>query len=355
MKNLPICVGLARASEQELVNAFSAMADRHSSNFEIYEGCKLFAQWSRAHLKVAAQFAERFGKTINSDPARVRSALFHGMRVGGYGLLRDLQDLLLLTHQTRTAWTALDQAAKELKEIELASTCERCAEETDRQIDWLCTHIKIVAPQALTVPPQLGDEIKSSLPKHPSFAGLPEITWAPLAAGVTLLAVGLISVLAGQPWLLPSLGPTAYLIAEMPEHPSSRVYNIVLGHLIGLAAGFIGVALFSAWHEPSVLTGHILTASRLGAAAVAIIVTLFMGNMLKASHPPAAATTLLVALGSLATMADAINVFIGAVLMAAIGKLIRTLRTKAATPLSQQFQPEITSRMAAKLDASAPR
>ncbi|HEY0456558.1 MAG TPA: HPP family protein, partial [Verrucomicrobiae bacterium] len=107
--------------------------------------------------------------------------------------------------------------------------------------------------------------------------------------------------------------------------------------------------------EPSVLTGHILTASRLGAAAVAIIVTLFMGNMLKASHPPAAATTLLVALGSLATMADAINVFIGAVLMAAIGKLIRTLRTKAATPLSQQFQPEITSRMAAKLDASAPR
>lgn len=160
MKTLPFCLGLVQASEQELVKSFAAMAERHSQDFEIKQSCKLFAKWSEAHLQKLGGFAERYGIAANPDPARVRRALFHGLRMGGYGLMRDLQDLLLLVHQTRSAWTALIQALKEMKQAEAAEEAVTCAGETDRQIDWLCTHIKVAAPQALTVPVDLLDETK---------------------------------------------------------------------------------------------------------------------------------------------------------------------------------------------------
>jgi hypothetical protein len=67
--------------------------------------------------------------------------------------------------------------------------------------------------------------------------------WAPLAAGRLMLAVGLVAVIAGRPFLVPSLGPTAYLQAAEPAHPSSRLYNTREGHLVGLGAGFLAVAL----------------------------------------------------------------------------------------------------------------
>jgi hypothetical protein len=164
MKTLPFCLGLARASERELADSFGAMALKHSAEFEIHESCKLFGQWCAGHLAKLDAFAKRHGAIANRDAARVRKALFNGARIGGYGLLRDLQDLLLLTHQARTGWTALAQAAKEMKETDLADCTLECAGETDRQIDWLCTHIKLIAPQALTVPVNLVAEAKGSAP-----------------------------------------------------------------------------------------------------------------------------------------------------------------------------------------------
>src|SRR4051794_30533927 len=119
MKTLPFCLGLVRASEQELAKSFGAMALKHSSDFEIHQTCKLFRHWSEGHLENLEVFAARHGALLNPDPARVKRALFHGPRIGGYGLLRDLQDLLLLVHQARTGWTALTQAAKEMKETDL--------------------------------------------------------------------------------------------------------------------------------------------------------------------------------------------------------------------------------------------
>ena len=338
MKTLPICLGFTRASERELADAFHAMADRHSRDFEIRQGCMTFVQWSEAHLKTLERFTDQHGVTINSDPARVHSSLFHGMRIGGYGLLRDLQDLLLLAHQARTSWTAIAQAAKELKDADMAQVALDCGSENDRQIDWLCTHIKLTAPHALTVPPQLGDEAKASLPKTPTPAALQEIGWSPLAAGFSIAVVGAISLLAKQPWLLPSLGPTAYLVAETPHHPNSRFYNTVVGHIIGLGAGFFAVMMFDAWADPTVLSDRVLTAARFGAAVVAIILTLLFSLFSKASHPPAAATTLLVALGSLKSTSDALNVVIGAVLIGAVGTGVRLLRTKAVTKKEQQAE-----------------
>lgn len=327
---IPVYLGLVRDSEEQLADALAAIADRHSAEAEIREGCTNLARWSRGHIEGLQPHIKKYGAPGSPDPGRIRSALFHGARIGGLGALRDLHDLSLLAHQTRLAWTALCQAAKTIHDKELESAAVASGAQTDRQIEWLKTQIKHISPQALTVPADLADEAKASAPKHVSPAAMPDAVWAPMAGGVLALLVGLIGWAVGKPWLLPSLGPTAYLQAETPAHPSTRFYNVVIGHIIGLLAGLAAVALFNAWNEPVVLTDHQLTLPRVLAAAVSVLLTLLLAPALKATHPPAAATCLLVALGSIKTMSDAINLTIGAVLIGVFGEGARRLRRKVS-------------------------
>src|SRR4051794_32265288 len=88
-------------------------------------------------------------------------------------------------------------------------------------------------------------------PEHHGPPAVPEAVWAPLAGGLLVLAVGLLALAFGQPWLFPSLGPTVYLQAAQPQLPSSRFVNVVAGHLLGLAAGLGAVVLLGAAGEPS--------------------------------------------------------------------------------------------------------
>jgi hypothetical protein len=81
---------------------------------------------------------------------------------------------------------------------------------------------------------------RASRPDHYP-PNVPDIVWAPLAAAFLMLIVGLIGLLAHQPWLFPSLGPTAFLQAEQPKQPTACFYNTVMGHLHGLVAGILAV------------------------------------------------------------------------------------------------------------------
>jgi hypothetical protein len=269
---------------------------------------------------------ERYGQESSADPDRLRSALFHGYRVGGPGMVRDLQDASALATHVRLNWTALHQAAQRLHDNELKELANKCGLEIDRQIAWLCTMLKNAAPQALVVPAEKESELPASLVKPPLPTGLPEALWGPTSVAISMLVVGLIGFFAGQPWLIPSLGPTAYLQAENPAHPTTRFYNTVVGHLVGLLAGFGSVALLNAWNAPAVLTSKELVLVRVFAAVIAMVATIGIAPLLRASHPPAAATTLLVALGSLQTLNDAINVMVGVLIVAVVGELLRRVR-----------------------------
>lgn len=142
----------------------------------------------------------------------------------------------------------------------------------------------------------------SAASERPGPAGrtrltVPEVVWNPLVVGGMLALVGVIGLAAGQPWLFPSLGPTAFLQAEEPVKPASRFYNTVVGHLVGFASGVLSVLLLGAPAAPSVLASKELAPVRVWAAALSGILTMIGLSSLKASHPPAAATMLLVALG----------------------------------------------------------
>jgi hypothetical protein len=324
-------IGLTKASEEQLTQAFSLVANKHDNNAEIREMAKQLAEWSCRHIDALGPVAERLGAAAVDEPERVRSALFHGARVGGVGLLRDLQDLSLLAEETRIQWVTLLQAAKGLNDEALVAVCTASQEETERQRAWIETQIKSSAPQAINVAPDKSSTLLASVPKTPTPAALPEIIWSPLGAGLLMAIVGGSAWLAGMPWLIPSLGPTAYLQVENPAHPSSRFYNTIVGHLVGLASGLIALALFNAWSSPSVLVDHQLVLSRVGAAALALLLTLLLTLLLKASHPPAGATTLLVALGAIRTKTDLINALVGIIIIAICGEGLRQLRLKSAT------------------------
>ena len=170
------------------------------------------------------------------------------------------------------------------------------------------------------------------------IAAIPDEVQAAFWEGSLLLIVGLVGLVSRTPLLLASLGPTAYEQTEMPHIRSSRPYNVVIGHMIGLAAGFLAIALAHAWSAPKVLAVGQLTSARVWACVIAAAMTSFVTLVLRASQPAALATTLLVALGSLQTKHDAFVVVGAVLLLAALGEPVRRLRLAKRTISSGQTE-----------------
>jgi CBS-domain-containing membrane protein len=149
--------------------------------------------------------------------------------------------------------------------------------------------------------------------------------------GGLLLAIGGLGWLLGQPWLFASLGPTAYLLAHSPSQPSAHAYNIIAGHLIAVCAAFAAVAALGAGDAPPVFTTHELVGSRVLASGLALIVAVGVELLMNASHPPAAATVLLITLGGFPlSLHSATTIIIGVLLIVLIGEPLRRLRTASS-------------------------
>src|SRR5215469_6319854 len=89
-----------------------------------------------------------------------------------------------------------------------------------------------------------------------------DFAWATLGEGGLVLALAAIGWATNQPLIFASLGPTAYELVEQPRMPSARPYNVIVGHLIGLGAGFLAIYLLNAWAEPNVLATGVVSPQR---------------------------------------------------------------------------------------------
>jgi hypothetical protein len=152
--------------------------------------------------------------------------------------------------------------------------------------------------------------------------------WATIGEGGLVLALAAIGWATNQPVIFASLGPTAYELVEQPQLPSARAYNVIVGHLIGLGAGFLAVYLFNAWAAPNVIATGVVSAQRMWAVVISAALTTFTSLLLKAGQPAALATTLLVSLGAMQTRRDAIAVIVGVLLITALGEPVRRFRLK---------------------------
>jgi CBS-domain-containing membrane protein len=130
------------------------------------------------------------------------------------------------------------------------------------------------------------------------------------------LALGLIAALAlatRTPFIFPSLGPTAFLQFTTPMAPAASPRNTFLGHTIGVAAGWLTLWLFGLTAAPPALTAGVDWA-RVGAAVVSLGVTSGAMVLIRAQHPPATATTLIISLGLMPHLWQ-VPVLLGAVLV----------------------------------------
>lgn len=102
---------------------------------------------------------------------------------------------------------------------------------------------------------------------------------APFAAALILALIGAIAVWTHHPWFVPSLGAAAFLQTMTPDVPSAKPWNIVMGQLIGLGAGFAGVYALGVAAAAPFDGGHPLIWPRVGAVGVSIALVALLGEI----------------------------------------------------------------------------
>ena len=141
---------------------------------------------------------------------------------------------------------------------------------------------------------------------------------------VVLAACGVVGMLVHQPFLFPSLGPTVMLFVEDPRQASATPRATLIGHGVAILAGAGCLALFGLTdHRPVTQEG--LTAARTAAAALSVALTALVLKALRASHPPAGATTLIVSLGILTSAVELLTMAAAVVLVTVLAVALSRL------------------------------
>src|SRR6266567_3135872 len=113
------------------------------------------------------------------------------------------------------------------------------------------------------------------------------------------ISIGIMAALAvvtHSPFIFPSLGPTAFLFFYTPTAPSASPRNTIIGHAIGVAAGYFSLVVTGlTMAGPALAVG--VTWPRVIAAALSLGLTSGLMVLFKSPHPPAGATTLIISLG----------------------------------------------------------
>ena len=150
--------------------------------------------------------------------------------------------------------------------------------------------------------------------------------------GLFALVNGVVSIaimagaaaITGQPLIFPSLGPTAFLLFYTPTAPAACPRNTIIGHAIGVGAGYLSLVVFGLTSAgPALAEG--VTWLRVGAAALSLGLTSGVMVWARVPHPPAGATTLIVSLGIITTPPQLAVLMLAVVLLVLQGYVINHL------------------------------
>jgi CBS domain-containing membrane protein len=141
------------------------------------------------------------------------------------------------------------------------------------------------------------------------------------------ITIGLLTVLAlvsRNPFVFPSLGPTAYLLFFSPLGKASTPRSTIFGHAIGLICGYAAFVVTGAGALPFGAHPGIFW-PRIFAAALSLSITGAFMVLLDVSHPPAGATTLIVSLGIISKPRELVIIEIAVFLLVAQALMINRL------------------------------
>lgn len=133
----------------------------------------------------------------------------------------------------------------------------------------------------------------------------PRLVWAVyvlLNGFITIVLLSVFAMFTSNPFVFPSLGPTAYLFFFSPLARASSPRHALLGHGIAIICGYLSL-LATGMVLPQGLS-HGITWQTGIAAALSLGLTGALMIFLRVSHPPAGATTLIVSLGLISRPSD---------------------------------------------------
>ena len=164
---------------------------------------------------------------------------------------------------------------------------------------------------------------------------------------LSIAIMAAVALVSGQPFIFPSLGPTAFLFFYTPLAPAASPRNATIGHLIGVGAGWVSLAAFGLRDAgPALATG--VTGPRVAAAALSLGLTAGLMVLLRAPHPPAGATTLIISLGILRTFEQMVVLMAAVVLLTVQALVINRLAglpyplwsSRPAEPVPAAVEPQ---------------
>jgi len=132
----------------------------------------------------------------------------------------------------------------------------------------------------------------------------------------TIALLSLLAEVTHSPFVFPSLGPTAYLFFFAPLGRSSSPRHAILGHAIGLLCGYGAYAAMGS-HGFAVTSLGEVSWREVMAAALSLAATGAVMVLLRVSHPPAGATTLIVSLGILTKVEYLVVIEVAVILLTA--------------------------------------
>lgn len=133
---------------------------------------------------------------------------------------------------------------------------------------------------------------------------------------ITIFLLALLALLSGNPFVFPSLGPTAYLLFFSPLAKACTPRNTIFGHALGLVCGYGAYVVTGAGALPFGVHPGIFW-PRILAAALSLSATGAFMVLLGVSHPPAGATTLIVSLGIISKPRELIIIEVAVFLLVA--------------------------------------
>jgi hypothetical protein len=146
--------------------------------------------------------------------------------------------------------------------------------------------------------------------------------------GIHFVVLGLIAWATARPFLFPSLGPSAYLLAVGEGGAESDPRQVIGGHLIAVVCGLFGFYVFAPEFNSLELLGPgslpftsdllRLTASSVVGMMLTTIVMVVTGI----GHPAACATTLIVSLGLISTPIGGLYIMLAVVALVGVHYLL---------------------------------
>ena len=145
----------------------------------------------------------------------------------------------------------------------------------------------------------------------------PRLVWSTyvLVNGfITIALLALLALVSRNPFVFPSLGPTAYLLFFSPLGETCSPRNTIFGHAIGIICGYAAFVATGAGAVPFGVHPGVFW-PRILAAALSLSATGALMVLLGASHPPAGATTLIISLGIISKPGELMIIEVAVILL----------------------------------------